>query len=136
MGSGRASATLVLPPTVTTRAVAGLRAAVGDRVAEGQGDWGQAWRVGNEILDPAVAGLRAAVGDRVAEGQGDWGQAWRVGNEILDPAVAGEARDQTLTEALRPWVKGDGWGAPPGGAAFWDDPDPAWGAYYERITGI
>ena len=36
--------------------VIGLRAAVGDHVAEGQGDWGQAWRVGNEILDPAVAG--------------------------------------------------------------------------------
>ena len=105
MGSGRASATLVLPPIVTAR-------------------------------ETTVAGLRAAVGDRVAEGQGDWGQAWRVGSEILDPAVAGEARNQTLTEALRPWVKGDGWGAPPGGVAFWDDPDPAWGAYYERITGI
>ena len=96
MGSGRASATPVLPPIVTAR-------------------------------ETTVAGLRAAVGDHVAEGQGDWGQAWRVGNEILDPAIEGEARDQTLTEALRPWVKEDGWGAPPGDAAFWDDPDPAWG---------
>ena len=96
MGSGRASATPVLPPIVTAH-------------------------------ETTVAGLRAAVGDQVPEGQGDWGQAWRVGNEILDPAIEGEARDQTLTEALRPWVKEDGWGAPPGGAAFWDAPDPAWG---------
>ena len=97
MGSGRASATPVLPTDSYGR-------------------------------ETTVAGLRAAVGDHMAEGQGDWGQAWRVGNEILDPAIEGEARDQTLTEALRPWVKEDGWGAPPGGAAFWPDPDPAWGA--------
>ena len=59
MGSGRASSTLVLPsPIVTARETTpgGLRAAVGDHIPEGQGDWGQAWQAGNAILDPDIVG--------------------------------------------------------------------------------